>query len=490
LPDASSGIWLALALVCGAAARFWNLTGSSLYTDEAYTFSLSALPVPSLLHTIAAHDFHPPLFYLATHYAMMRLQWPLWDYRYLTAAFGLLTIVATWGSARRMFGAPSAAIAGIVVALQPVLVQHDRLYRMYSVTVALSTLSWWLLLEIEHATGRKKAALLTCYALAVIALPYLDYLGAIMLLCQLAYVLTRTSLRAALIALGASAAAFALWLPQLLQQVPLGGLALSRPALDRGLLASLRGAFAGGLPEGLVHIAGFDAMCALALASTAFAGASLSRRSPLPFWLAAIVIQIVASILLAKNLAYFPRYLLIDVPPVAVAFGLIVTTLAATRLKPLCIAAAAGATVLLTMALSNTLFDPYYQFPDWYAVNALLLKYEQPGDAIVLDAGYEFLVVRDYTAFRRRDIVSFMNPSDFATVTRWLALRQHRRIWYVEHQNFYWDPHRAIAASLSASRPELLRWRLDKASPVDAVAVSLFGKPAAAQRYDVRSSRR
>jgi hypothetical protein len=332
--------------------------------------------------------------------------------------------------------------------------------------------------------------LLMLYALAVIALPYFDYLGAIMLLCQLAYVLTRTSLRPALLALGASAAACALWIPQLLQQVPLGGLALSRPALDRGLLASLRGAFGGGLPEGLVHITGFDAVCALALGATVFAGAALSRRSALPFWLAAIVVQIVASIVLAKNLAYFPRYLLIDLPPTAVAFGLIVTTLAATRLKPLCIAAAAGATVLLTLALSNTLFDPYYQFPDWYAVNALLLKYEQPGDAIVLDAGYEFLVVRDYTAFRRHDIVSFMNPSDFATVSRWLALRQHRRIWYVEHQNFYWDPHRSIAAGLAARRPELVRWRQDKASPVDAVAVSLFGEPAAAQRHDVRSSRR
>ncbi|PZR60415.1 MAG: hypothetical protein DLM53_12195 [Candidatus Eremiobacter antarcticus] len=482
MPDASSGVWLALALACGAAARFWNLSGSSLFTDEAYTFSLSALRVPALLHALASHDFHPPLFYLATHYAMAWLRWPLWDYRYLTAAFGLLTIAATWGSARRMFGAPTAAIAAFVVALQPVLVQHDRLYRMYAVTVALSALSWWLLLEIEQAAERKKAVLLACYALAAIALPFIDYLGAVMLVCQLAYAVTRSALRPALLALGASAAAFALWLPQLLQQVPLGGIALSPPALDRGLLASLRGAFAGGLPVELVHIRGFDAVCALALAATLVAGALLAKRSALPFWLAAIVVQIVASILLAKNLAYFPRYLLIDVPPVAIAFGLIVATAAATRLKPLCVGAMAGATVLLGLALSNTLFNPYYQFPDWYAVNALLLKYEQPGDAIVLDAGYEFLVVRDYTAFRRHDIVSFMNPADFAAVDRWIAARGHKRVWYVEHQNFYWDPHKAIASGLSASRPELVRWRQEKASPVDAVAVSLFGEPSTAQR--------
>ncbi len=100
----------------------------------------------------------------------------------------------------------------------------------------------------------------------------------------------------------------------------------------------------------------------------------------------------------------------------------------------------------------------------------------------MLDAGYEFLVVRDYTAFRRRDIVSFMNPSDFAPVRNWLATRRQRRIWYIEHQNFYWDPHGRIRGWLAANRTELVGWRQAKASPVDAVTVRLFAPERAAEQ--------
>ncbi|MBV8339194.1 MAG: hypothetical protein JO343_04545, partial [Candidatus Eremiobacteraeota bacterium] len=97
-------VWLAAALVIGAFCRFWDLTGPSLFIDEGFVFHIAEHPVPELLRLVAYTDFHPPLFYLVTHELMRSVHWPLWSYRYLTAAFSLIGIAATWGIARRCFG--------------------------------------------------------------------------------------------------------------------------------------------------------------------------------------------------------------------------------------------------------------------------------------------------------------------------------------------------------------------------------------------------
>ena len=107
---------------------------------------------------------------------------------------------------------------------------------------------------------------------------------------------------------------------------------------------------------------------------------------------------IVASVLLGTNLAYFPRYLLIDIPPVAIGVGAIVQSIAADQARVIAWAVALASITFLAVGAQNVLLDPYYQFPNWYS-NALILQVERPRDAIVLDAGYERLVVQNYTRF-------------------------------------------------------------------------------------------
>lgn len=466
---------LALAVLSGAVLRLWDLSSASLHSDEAFTFALSSLPILALLHNVVVHDFHPPLFYLATHYLMVWLPKPPWDYRYVTALFGVVTILATWGAARRMFGPTAAAFAALAVALQPALVQHDRLYRMYAVTVGLSTLAWWLLLEAERAQRRRRIWLFASYALAAIALPYVDYLGAFMLACQGLYVLTRLpALAPALGALLLAALAYVPWIGALRQQVPLGGFALSNPSLDLGLAASIKGAFAAGVPDAWLAWPGGVVVPAIAISAVVLMGSLLGRRSALPFWLGALALQVAGSIILGKNLAYFPRYLLIDVPPVCIALGLVVSALAATRLRLAAAALALACLTLFAVETSNVLFVRYYQFPDWYALNALMLPSERPGDAIVLDAGYELLVVSEYTAFRGREVLSFMNPRDFNPILSWIARHPRRRVWYVQAQNFYWDPQQRIAVDLRRTRAVRLSRCWPRQSPVDDVCVMLF----------------
>ena len=136
----------------------------------------------------------------------------------------------------------------------------------------------------------------------------------------------------------------------------------------------------------------------------------------------------------------------------------------------------AAAVALLGVASTNVLLDPYYQLPDWYAVNALLARDEEPADAVVLDAGYEQYVVAPLSAFRGHRVLVFMNPSDFDPIVRWIGDHPHTRVWYIEHQNFYWDPQRRIAASLTKTRPQLASRDFPRQSAADEVAVFLFGQ--------------
>jgi uncharacterized membrane protein len=465
-----------VALVLGAAVLFWRLSVSSLYTDEAYTFALGGLGLKAMIQALTTRDFHPPLFYLAAHGAL-GLHWPLWDYRYLTAPFGLVTILATWGAARRMFGPLTAAVAAIVVALAPALLVYDRMFRMYAVLVCLATVSWWLLLEAEQASAGKRTLLWVGYAVACLLVAYTHYLGFFVLACQGVYILTRLRTdKPALFAYGLVGLAYVPWITHLARQLPLGGIVMSRPGIDAGLASSVRGAFAQGLPNWPQSWVSQDWATTIFVFAIAFVSGWLGRRTALPFWLGCLFLAIAASIVFDKNFAYFSSYLLIDIPPVAIGAALVVTTLLAGRARVAGWLFALALVSAQAVAVSNVLLDPYYQFPDWYAVNAVMLRQERARDAIILDAGYEQYVVQNFSAFRGRAMLTFMNPSDFAPIFAWVKDHPEIRIWYVEHQNFYWDPARRIAAALAQQRPVLAAQSFPRQSPVNQVSVVLFDK--------------
>lgn len=465
---------LAAALTIGTLTRFWHLDGASLFTDEAYSFAIGQLPVPALLETVARSDYHPPLFYLATHGLLQLVHLRLWDYRYAAAPFGLLTIAATWGAARKMFGDVAAAMAAIAVALSPALITFDRIYRMYAVLVALSTVSWWLLVEAEAAQGRRRFWLWASYAILAVALAYTHYLGLLVLACQAIYATVNWRSRPAFIAYGLTAIAYLPWLPSMRAQLSLGGMAIGRPGLDLGLARSVGGAFAPGLPDSVFSWSFGIWTVVVAILAIAIAGGWIGWRSALPFWLAPLGLAVFLSIALGRNLAYFPRYLLVDIPPVAIALGVLVAKLSATRARLAAFAVGAACVGVLGVASTNVLVNPYYQFPDWYAVNDVMRADESPKDTIVLDAAYEYLVVRDYSAFRGHRILSFMNATDFRPIFGFIATHPEARIWYVQAQNEYWDPERRIEAAL-AHRPIIFARRFPRQAWENEVTVMLFG---------------
>jgi hypothetical protein len=479
---ASAYAWLVAALVVGAFCRFWDLTGPSLFIDEGFVFHISEHPVPELLRLVAYTDFHPPLFYLVTHWLMSSLHWQQWEYRYLTSAFSLIGIAATWAIARRCFGDVVAAVAAMALALEPALIEFDRLYRMYAVLVALGALSWWLLLKAIDEKGRGRMWWWLGYAAAAIALPYVQYIGALVVASQGAYALTRLRLAwPALVAGVAAGAALIPWAWAVKIQYPNGGYVIRLDSPEFSWPHVIRASVAYGLPINWMLKPAFDPIFATVVMLLLAGGVYLGRKTLLPFWVAPAAIQVVASLISGKDLV-IPRYLYVYVPAFCIAVGVVVAYLAQTKFRV--IAALVIATYLGVSAISvyDLVFVPFYQFPNWYEINNLLLPREQRGDLIVMDQGAEYWVVREFTGFRGHEMGTPALQSDLDPTIRWLAGYPKRRVWYIENQPDFTDPHRKIERALSQTRPVLGRWRQARAFREDVVRVVLYGPRLSAWR--------
>jgi hypothetical protein len=464
---------LAFALAVGALCVFWGLTAQSPFIDEAFTVRLAGKDVPALIQTVALQDVHPPLFYLLAHYAVVWLHWPFERYRLLTAPLTLFTIFATWAIARRSFGATAACVAALVIALQPVMLPWDRLFRMYVLLVPVAAASWLVLLKaLEVTDARRRIVWWVLYALCAIALPYLQYLGAAVLVCQCCFACADLRKRWPVFAVSAAAAASLLpWLWALRIQFPRGGYTAST---HPNILDVFSGLAVLGAPEAWVHNVWFSPVVACVLIAVLVAGAVLGRATLLPWWLLQIALQFAASLVLEKALA-IPRYLLTALPAVALAVGVVTAALIGTRLRLLGVALAATFVVIEAVCAANLVLDPYYQFPDWNLVRAFVGLHEVPKDVMVFDQGYPALVVENEPEFSSHELygpntIHDVDPT-IGLIDRWPA----SRVWYIENQWWYPDPGHQILRSLQTTRRVTRIWHEARFDPANEVYVLLFG---------------
>ncbi|MDQ2817914.1 MAG: hypothetical protein M3T49_06860, partial [Candidatus Eremiobacteraeota bacterium] len=218
----------------------------------------------------------------------------------------------------------------------------------------------------------------------------------------------------------------------------------------------------------------FGPVLTLLAVAVILAGAWLARRTILPFWLAGAVVQIAGSLVSGKSLA-IPRYLFPLVPAFAVAVG--VLSAASLRRKVTLVALAVPLAVftLCGICTENILLDPYYQFSDWYAINAVVLANEHRDDAMIFDQGFPALVVAGYSAFRHHSMATPNKPADVKAAIVWLDSHRGQRIWYIENQWFYADPAKAIKRHLDGTRKVIRIWSENRASAADLVNAVLYG---------------
>jgi 4-amino-4-deoxy-L-arabinose transferase-like glycosyltransferase len=128
--------WLILALAL--VVRCWRLSYHSIWFDEAVSLQwASSAPGWTWQKTISLlEDKHPPLYYLGLHYWLELLQ-PLGlakddaALRLSGSLLGVLTVAGVLLLVRRLSGESSARLAGLLVALSPLLTWYSQELRMF-----------------------------------------------------------------------------------------------------------------------------------------------------------------------------------------------------------------------------------------------------------------------------------------------------------------------------------------------------------------------
>jgi len=202
---------LAVLLPLQALLYCWNLAELSPWGDEAGTL----LAVRGTLHNLiqfAAHDVHPPLYYLLLFYWQkmpLGIDWAV-QARLISVLFALLGTVALdqfWGA---RFEERTRLTLLALWTLSPCLLLYARMCRSYSLQALFAIVAAALLSQVAAQSTWRKAALL---ALALLGALYTHYVAGIALIATANLMLFyRRRWRAALAIDGAIAIGYLPWI--------------------------------------------------------------------------------------------------------------------------------------------------------------------------------------------------------------------------------------------------------------------------------------
>ena len=150
----------ALALVI----RFSTLTLQSLWLDEAYTAHLVHLGLGAMLREIPKSESTPPLYYLVAWVWTHAFGYSELALRSVSAIAGAATVTVGYAIAARLGGLRAALIAGVLIALSPILIWFSQEARAYALATLLATLSLLCLIRYLDASDRRWLAAWTVAA--------------------------------------------------------------------------------------------------------------------------------------------------------------------------------------------------------------------------------------------------------------------------------------------------------------------------------------
>lgn len=381
--------YLGAVMVLGAAARFGNISRSSIWHDEGYTMMLAPQgPWDIIWRT--ARDVHPPLYYLLLHYWMKLFGSSELAARSLSAVCLIAAIPVAYLLVKRLWGERAARLAALFVALGPFLVRYSQEARMYGVVAFLLLLATYWLVRALEAKSWKWWAL---YAVTIAAALYTHYYAVFMIAVHWLYVATLTSrqrqaglwnLRWWLANVGALAL-FLPWVPSALHQFQRvqASFWIPKPnelTLPNTLLEMTISKAPHAIPPGI--------KIALALGLVGLIVAlfvRLKERRPQTILFAAYCLlgPVLVVLLSYKRPIYVDRYFVFASVALYCLFGIII----AQWRKWLAVVATIAVTAILATGAYVTIMRPPHQMA---TIGAYVNANFQPGDEIVSGELYTF----------------------------------------------------------------------------------------------------
>jgi mannosyltransferase len=419
----ASGVALALGLFHLGAKSFW--------LDEA--FSVAAAGVHRGLHQVLLADAgNFAFYYLLLHLWLQAGTGDTWV-RGLSVLFAAAAPPLLFVAGRRIVGSKAALLGAFVMACNPLFVSYAQEARGYSLLLALSILSTYLLVLCLRSP---EPGVRVAYVGVTTLMLYTHFFG-VWVVAWHAVILALSRVDAARRRglVGALGAVAVLTLPLAYSAVRRGTSPVSW--IPAPTWHSLLGFFVALAGSGLL-LAAYLVVAAIGMQKSFLPrsgrGESSNER-PWPFlaiWFAVpVILTLIVSVMFQP--IFVPRYLIIVLPPVALAVGFGLSTLRPPALALAC---------ALLALLSAVGVHQAYAAPkdDWQAAAAAVALRQRPGDAIVFNPPW--LAIPFEHAYRRlRQQPALESPPDlspdwapprFNTPPGWRTrLRQPRRVWFI-----------------------------------------------------------
>ena len=179
-----SRLWWVPILALAMALRFYHLTSAAIWGDEGSSLLLSEYALSDLWFH-AAHDVHPPLYFLLLRGWIELFGDSIGSIRSMSAIPGVIAVGLGVWLTRQLSTRRAAVLAGILLALLPTAVRYSQEVRMYSL------LGVWLLgatlVLVYWVKQPERTRYLAAYAVLMGAGFYTHYFTALCVLVHWAY---------------------------------------------------------------------------------------------------------------------------------------------------------------------------------------------------------------------------------------------------------------------------------------------------------------
>ncbi len=214
------------AVVClGLATCFFDLSGKTLWNDEAFSFFVSDGGAARAVRFIIS-DTQPPVYYLALS-AWLHLGSTPWVMRSLSALAMTVAIPLIYDTARRLMGIPVGVLSAVLFATDPTCVDWAQKARPYALQTLFAALVFWGFVRLYREPPAGRVPMLGYVVGGALSMLTQQTAGFFLLGCNVAMGLKilggirahRVLLGKWIVAQVALAAIWALWLPAFLRQI-------------------------------------------------------------------------------------------------------------------------------------------------------------------------------------------------------------------------------------------------------------------------------
>ncbi len=433
---------VALLVIAGAALRFVDLGGPSLWIDEMFTAMRAQASLQRMFVLVRESGNQTPFYYLALQAYPTGSEWAL---RSFSALLGLLGIVLLAYTVRQLYGRADVALwAAALLAVNPYHVWLSRNGRFYSLVFVLALLaSYSFLWLINHQQSRVHWVLLVLSSAAAYITHYLTVALPVAQYVVLGFVLRRRRrfFRHWLLAQIVAGIPLLLWVIYLMRggTVSAGINWIEKPAPEDILLTLTN------MTVGYTQDVPWYALPGLALALAGLAiGVARTVRQPVIqterwywFWLVTLTLLSIFAVSWLLHPLYVDRYFALFLPGIILLVVYGWDTLA-ERGRPRWGAAApwlstgALAVIALTglVQVITTIDARRYYKEEWEQAADYVAANFQPGDGVLAGTPPELLLFKRY--FAVQDFAySWTKEDNLQTIEPYQE--PVSRVWMISH---------------------------------------------------------